>query len=134
MQQRLVIVSPAHTQLFSAARLRDIAGIKPDKFEIALADPEPTLVVRPRLYEPRPETLTAPLGDVLRRRAGESWTRGASLPQRAREPAGGQLLRMFAGCGAVAAAGFAVEVERVRGPLPHEHDSERIYLLCRVGR
>jgi NADH dehydrogenase len=30
-----------------------------------LVAPEPTLVVRPRLYEPKPETLTAPLLDVL---------------------------------------------------------------------
>src|SRR5690606_22237015 len=37
----------------------------PEEFEIALVSPEPTLVVRPRLYEPNPETLTAPLLDVL---------------------------------------------------------------------
>jgi len=30
-----------------------------------LISPEPNLVVRPRLYEPRPETLTAPLDRVL---------------------------------------------------------------------
>jgi NADH dehydrogenase len=49
----------------SAARLRDIQGVSPDELEIALVAPEPTLVVRPRLYEPKPETLTAPLLDVL---------------------------------------------------------------------
>jgi NADH dehydrogenase len=50
----------------SAARLRDIKGVSPEELEIALIAPEPTLVVRPRLYEPKPETLTAPLLDVLK--------------------------------------------------------------------
>ena len=50
----------------SAARLRDIQGVSPEELEIALVAPEPTLVVRPRLYEPKPETLTAPLLDVLK--------------------------------------------------------------------
>src|SRR5262249_45808496 len=36
------------------------------EFEIALVAREPRLVVRPRLYEPKPETLTAPLLDVLK--------------------------------------------------------------------
>jgi NADH dehydrogenase len=49
----------------SAARLRDIEGVSPEELEIALVSPEPTLVIRPRLYEPKPETLTAPLKDVL---------------------------------------------------------------------
>lgn len=68
MQQRLVIVGAGFAGMYaalSAARLRDIASVGPDDFEIALIAPEPTLVVRPRLYEARPETLTAPLGDVL---------------------------------------------------------------------
>jgi NADH dehydrogenase len=50
----------------SAARLRDIRGASPEELEIAIVAPEPTLVVRPRLYEPKPETLTAPLTDVLK--------------------------------------------------------------------
>jgi NADH dehydrogenase len=50
----------------SAARLREIQGVTPDELEISLVAPEPTLVVRPRLYEPNPETLTAPLLDVLK--------------------------------------------------------------------
>jgi SAM-dependent methyltransferase len=40
---------------------------------------------------------------VLRRRDGESWTRGASLPPRALEPASAHLLRMFDGVDAAAA-------------------------------
>ena len=34
----------------------------------------------------------------------------------------------------VLAAGFHVELERQRGPLPHEHDTQRLYLLARPGR
>ena len=65
---RLVIIGSGFAGMYaalSAARLRDIQGVSPEALEIALVSPEPTLVVRPRLYEPKPETLTAPLLDVL---------------------------------------------------------------------
>lgn len=66
---RLVIVGAGFAGMYatlSSARLRDIKGVSPEELEIALVAPEPTLVVRPRLYEPKPETLTAPLLDVLK--------------------------------------------------------------------
>ncbi|MCP3476815.1 NAD(P)/FAD-dependent oxidoreductase [Bradyrhizobium sp. CCGUVB1N3] len=66
---RIVIIGAGFAGMYaalSAARLRDIQGASPDELEIALVAPEPTLVVRPRLYEPKPETLTAPLLDVLK--------------------------------------------------------------------
>lgn len=66
---RLVIIGAGFAGMYaalSAARLREIQGVSPDALEIALVAPEPTLVVRPRLYEPKPETLTAPLLDVLK--------------------------------------------------------------------
>src|SRR4051794_10260055 len=66
---RLVIIAAGFAGMFaslSAARLRDIQGVSPEELEIALVAPEPTLVVRPRLYERKPETLTAPLQDVLK--------------------------------------------------------------------
>ena len=66
---RLVIVGAGFAGMYaalSAARLRDIRGATPKELEIALVAPEPTLVVRPRLYEAKPETLTAPLTDVLK--------------------------------------------------------------------
>ena len=66
---RIVIIGAGFAGMYaalSAARLRDIQGVSPDKLEIALVAPEPTLVVRPRLYEPNPETLTAPLHDLLK--------------------------------------------------------------------
>src|SRR5258705_11672787 len=64
----LVIIGAGFAGMYAAlpaARLRDIKGVSPEELEIALVAPEPTLVVRPRLYEPKPETLTAPLQDVL---------------------------------------------------------------------
>jgi NADH dehydrogenase len=65
---RLVIIGAGFAGMYaalSAARLRDIKGVTPKKLEIMLVSPEPILVVRPRLYEPNPETLTAPLLDVF---------------------------------------------------------------------
>ncbi|MHC2333292.1 NAD(P)/FAD-dependent oxidoreductase [Bradyrhizobium sp. USDA 4454] len=65
---RLVIIGAGFAGMYaalSAARLRDVQGVSPEELEIALVAPEPMLVVRPRLYEPKPETLTAPLLDVL---------------------------------------------------------------------
>src|SRR6516225_3074854 len=66
---RLVIIGAGFAGMYaalSAARLRDIHGVSPEELEIALVAPEPALVVRPRLYERKPETLTAPLQDVLK--------------------------------------------------------------------
>ena len=65
---KLVIVGAGFAGMYaalSAARLRDIEGVSPEELEIALVSPQPTLVVRPRLYEAKPETLTAPLLDLL---------------------------------------------------------------------
>jgi NADH dehydrogenase len=66
---RLVIIGAGFAGMYaalSAARLRDIQGASPEDLEIALVAPEPTLVVRPRLYEPKPETLTASLQHVFK--------------------------------------------------------------------
>ena len=69
MAQRLVIIGAGFAGMYaalSAARLRDVSRVSVRDLEIALVAPEPELVVRPRLYEPNPEKVTAPLGDVLR--------------------------------------------------------------------
>ena len=66
---RLIIIGAGFAGMYaalSAARLRDIQGVSPEELEIALVAPEPTLVIRPRLYEQKPETLTASLLDVLK--------------------------------------------------------------------
>lgn len=65
---RLIIIGAGFAGMYaalSAARLRELQCVPLDELEIALVAPEPTLVIRPRLYEPKPETLTAPLLDVL---------------------------------------------------------------------
>lgn len=65
---RIVVIGAGFAGMYaalSAARLRDIEGMSPEKLEITLVAPAPTLVIRPRLYEPKPETLTAPLQEVL---------------------------------------------------------------------
>ena len=54
---RLVIIGAGFAGMYaalSAARVRDIQGVSPKELEISLLAPEPTLVVRPRLYEPSP--------------------------------------------------------------------------------
>jgi NADH:ubiquinone reductase (H+-translocating) len=66
---RLVIIGAGFAGMYAAlssARLRDLKGVSSEQLEIALLAPEPTLVVRPRLYEPKPETLIAPLLEVLK--------------------------------------------------------------------
>ncbi len=66
---RIVIIGAGFAGMYAAlssARLRDIKGVSSEVLEIMLVAPEPILVVRPRLYEPNPETLTADLAPVLR--------------------------------------------------------------------
>jgi NADH dehydrogenase len=66
---RIVIIGAGFAGMYaalSASRLREIQGVTPETLEITLVSPEPTLVVRPRLYEAKPETLTAPLQDLLK--------------------------------------------------------------------
>ena len=65
---RLVIIGAGFAGMYAAlssARLRDLQDISATTLEIILVAPKPTLVVRPRLYEPDPETLTAPLHDLF---------------------------------------------------------------------
>jgi hypothetical protein len=69
---RLVIIGAGFAGMYaalSAARLRDIKGASPEKLEIALVAPQPMLVVRPRLYEPKPAVDTKTRGhcDVWRK-------------------------------------------------------------------
>src|SRR5215470_7903941 len=66
--QRLLIVGAGFAGMYaatSAARLRHLQGVSPDDLEIALISPEPFLVIRPRLYENNPETMKAPLTELL---------------------------------------------------------------------
>jgi NADH:ubiquinone reductase (H+-translocating) len=66
--KRLLIIGAGFAGMYaatSAARLRYLQGVSPDEIEIALIAPEPFLVIRPRLYEPKPETMKAPLGELF---------------------------------------------------------------------
>ena len=66
--QRLLIVGAGFAGMYaaiSAARLRHLQGVSPDDLEIAVISPEPFLVIRPRLYEPKPETMRAPLAELF---------------------------------------------------------------------
>ena len=65
---QLVIIGAGFAGMYaaiSAARLRHLQGVSPDDLEIALISPEPFLVIRPRLYEPKPETMKAPLTQLF---------------------------------------------------------------------
>lgn len=69
MRQRLVIIGAGFAGMYAAlssARLRAASNASSEALEITLVAPEPTLVVRPRLYEANPETLTAPLGELFK--------------------------------------------------------------------
>lgn len=66
--KRILVVGAGFAGMYaalSAARLRDAQGVTPETLEIALVAPEPRLVIRPRLYERAPETLVAPLSELL---------------------------------------------------------------------
>src|SRR3546814_7853412 len=49
----------------SAARLRNEKGVSPADLTITVVAPEPALIVRPRLYERDPASMTAPLGELF---------------------------------------------------------------------
>src|SRR5262245_61219582 len=66
--ERILIVGAGFAGMYaalSAALVRDQKGRSPETFEITVVAPEPRLVVRPRLYEPAPETLAAPLTELF---------------------------------------------------------------------
>ena len=66
--KRILIVGAGFAGMhaaLAAARLRDKQGVSPDPLDIALVAPEPRLVIRPRLYEPTPETMVAPLLELF---------------------------------------------------------------------
>jgi NADH dehydrogenase len=67
--QRVLIIGAGFAGMYaatSAARLSHLQGQSPKDLEIALISPEPFLVIRPRLYEPKPETMKAPLTELFR--------------------------------------------------------------------
>lgn len=68
MTQRILVVGAGFAGMWSAlsaARALDMAGHANDGVEILLVAPEPTLHVRPRLYEVPQEAMKAPLQSVF---------------------------------------------------------------------
>jgi NADH dehydrogenase len=66
--QQIVIIGAGFAGLMAAlaaARLRDEKGATEEELAITVVSPEPTLVIRPRLYERDPASMTAPLSDLF---------------------------------------------------------------------
>jgi NADH:ubiquinone reductase (H+-translocating) len=67
--QRLVIIGAGFAGTYaaiSAARLRHLESVSAQDLEIVLVAPEAHLVIRPRLYEPDPGAMKAPLQALFR--------------------------------------------------------------------
>jgi NADH:ubiquinone reductase (H+-translocating) len=68
MSQRVVVIGAGFAGMWaalSAARALELAGRNDGSIEIIVVAPEPSLHVRPRLYEPDPASMTAPLLDLF---------------------------------------------------------------------
>ncbi|KAJ7235239.1 hypothetical protein C8J57DRAFT_143607 [Mycena rebaudengoi] len=66
--KKIVVVGSGFAGMWAAiaaARKLDLADKVDGSVEIILIAPEPTLVIRPRLYEPDVSTASAPLGELL---------------------------------------------------------------------
>lgn len=66
--QRLLVIGAGFAGMYAAlaaARLRELQGVSPGELEITVISPQPALVIRPRLYEPAPETMAAPLAELF---------------------------------------------------------------------
>ncbi|OGM45302.1 pyridine nucleotide-disulfide oxidoreductase family protein [Aspergillus bombycis] len=67
--QRIVVVGTGFAGMWSALaamRLIDLNGGKATGIEVTVVSPEPTLVMRPRLYEPGAKGMSAPLEELFR--------------------------------------------------------------------
>lgn len=68
MPNKILIIGSGFAGLMSAlsaSRLRNERNISPEDLSIVVVSPEPSMVVRPRLYEPYPETMVAPLTELF---------------------------------------------------------------------
>ena len=68
MPQQIVIVGSGFAgtmAALAASRLRHERKVPPAALAITVVSPEPEMVVRPRLYERKPETMVAPLGELF---------------------------------------------------------------------
>lgn len=67
MAKRIVIVGVGFAGLWSALAAKRLASLtkKEDKIEVLVIAPEPSLVIRPRLYETNPAALAHPLSSLF---------------------------------------------------------------------
>lgn len=67
MSQRIVIIGAGFAGMYSALAARRLISQngRDQDIETVVIAPEPTLAVRPRLYEANPATMAAPLGDLF---------------------------------------------------------------------
>lgn len=68
MSQQILIIGSGFAGMMAAlaaSRLRDEKGVSSEQLSITVVSPEPSLVVRPRLYERNPETMVAPLTELF---------------------------------------------------------------------
>ena len=62
---RIIIVGAGFAGMYSALAARGLITAQNAAVEVMVVAPEPTLVIRPRLYEGNPSALTAPLGPLF---------------------------------------------------------------------
>ena len=82
MADKILIIGGGFAGFWAAVAVRRVAGSRAD---VALVAPEPTLEIRPRLYEARPETLGVALLPLLRK-IDVGFVRGEGGPARTPPP------------------------------------------------
>jgi len=68
MPKNIVVIGSGFAGMMAAlgaSRLRHERDISPDELVITVVSPEPAMVIRPRLYEPNPHQMVAPLTDLF---------------------------------------------------------------------
>ena len=68
MPKQLLIIGSGFAGVMAAlaaSRLRDEKGLSPSDLVITVVSRDPSMVIRPRLYERNPETMVAPLTDLF---------------------------------------------------------------------
>lgn len=68
MSRNIVIIGSGFAGTMAAlgaSRLRHEKGISPDELAITVVSPRPEMVIRPRLYERKPEQMVAPLSELF---------------------------------------------------------------------
>lgn len=68
MSKNILIIGSGFAGMMAAlgaSRLRDEKGVSPDDLTITVVSPAPEMVIRPRLYEPHPHQMVAPLGALF---------------------------------------------------------------------